>query len=88
MCVTWRRDCHGRSCVRVCVCVCVCVHRYNIMRVLGVQMAKMTPSRGYSAEMGTTLTIAIATIYGLPVSTTQCIVSFEPTLCVCVCVRV
>lgn len=50
---------------------------YNIMKVLGVQMAKMTPSRGYSAEMGTALTIAIATIYGLPVSTTQAIVGAE-----------
>jgi sodium-dependent phosphate transporter len=38
-------------------------------------MAKMTPSRGFSAELGTSLVIALASVYGLPVSTTQTIVS-------------
>lgn len=50
---------------------------YNIMKVLGVQLAKMTPSRGFSAELATSLTISIATVYGLPVSTTQTIVGAE-----------
>lgn len=48
---------------------------YNIIKVLGVKMATMTPSRGFCAELGTALTISIASVYGLPISTTQCIVS-------------
>lgn len=50
---------------------------YNIMKVLGVQMATMTPSRGFSAELATALMVSLASMYGLPVSTTQCIVGAE-----------
>jgi len=50
---------------------------YNIIKVLGVAMAKMTPARGFSAELATSLVIALASVYGLPVSTTQCIVGAE-----------
>jgi hypothetical protein len=37
-------------------------------------MAKMTPSRGYAAEMGTAFVVSFASAYGLPVSTTHSIV--------------
>lgn len=50
---------------------------YNIIKVLGVQLAKMTPSRGYCAELATGVVISIASVYGLPVSTTQIIVGAE-----------
>ena len=46
---------------------------YNIMRALGVRMAAMTPSRGYSAELATSLVISIASAYGMPISTTHTI---------------
>jgi len=46
---------------------------YNIMRALGVRMAAMTPSRGYSAELSTSLVISIASAYGMPISTTHTI---------------
>lgn len=56
---------------------------YNIMRTLGVGMAKMTPSRGYCAEIATSFTVALSSVYGLPVSTTQCIVGAEVGVGVC-----
>ena len=46
---------------------------YNIMRALGVRMAAMTPSRGYAAELSTSLVISIASAYGMPISTTHTI---------------
>ena len=46
---------------------------YNIMRALGVRMAAMTPSRGYAAELSTSLVVSIASAYGMPISTTHTI---------------
>ena len=50
---------------------------YNIIRTLGVKLLKLTPSRGYCAEIATALTVLFASIYGIPISTTQCIVGAE-----------
>eukprot|EP00967_Tisochrysis_lutea_P102085 scaffold153529_cov24-Tisochrysis_lutea.AAC.1 len=44
------------------------------LQTLGVDLVVMTPSRGYSAELAATAIIALASTYGLPVSTTQVIV--------------
>ncbi|KAJ4316147.1 Na+/Pi symporter [Fusarium piperis] len=46
---------------------------YNIMRNLGNRLTLHSPSRGFSMELGTTITIILATRLKLPVSTTQCI---------------
>ena len=40
-------------------------------------MAKISPSRGYCAELSVALTIATASAFGLPISTTHCIVGAE-----------
>ncbi|GAA5848074.1 hypothetical protein JCM5353_004839 [Sporobolomyces roseus] len=46
---------------------------YNIMRVLGTKMTLHSPSRGFSMELGSAITVILASQYGLPVSTTMCI---------------
>lgn len=46
---------------------------YHIMSNLGNKITLMSPSRGFSMELGSVITIVIATRLELPVSTTQCI---------------
>jgi phosphate/sulfate permease len=46
---------------------------YNIMRQLGNRITLHSPSRGFSMELGSAVTVVMATRLALPVSTTQCI---------------
>ncbi|KAG9252920.1 phosphate transporter [Emericellopsis atlantica] len=46
---------------------------YFIMRNLGNRITKHSPSRGFAMELGAAITVLLASKYGLPVSTTQCI---------------
>lgn len=46
---------------------------YNIMRNLGNRLTLHSPSRGFSMELGSALTVVMATRLALPISTTQCI---------------
>ncbi|KAF1986501.1 putative phosphate-repressible Na+/phosphate cotransporter Pho89 [Aulographum hederae CBS 113979] len=46
---------------------------YNIMRNLGNKITLHSPSRGFSMELGSAVTVIMATRLKLPVSTTQCI---------------
>eukprot|EP00638_Chattonella_subsalsa_P000697 CAMPEP_0117752450 /NCGR_PEP_ID=MMETSP0947-20121206/11614_1 /TAXON_ID=44440 /ORGANISM="Chattonella subsalsa, Strain CCMP2191" /LENGTH=518 /DNA_ID=CAMNT_0005571097 /DNA_START=59 /DNA_END=1615 /DNA_ORIENTATION=+ len=45
---------------------------YKIMSAIGVQMCKITPSRGFAIEMGATLIIIIGSRLEMPLSTTHC----------------
>lgn len=45
----------------------------NILEVVGNEIVQLTPSRGFSAEFATAGTVMIASVSGLPVSTTQII---------------
>jgi sodium-dependent phosphate transporter len=46
---------------------------YNVTRAMGVQLAKLTPTRGFAAELATALVIMVAAQYGLPQSSSQCV---------------
>ncbi|KAG1680955.1 hypothetical protein FOA52_009914 [Chlamydomonas sp. UWO 241] len=56
---------------------------YNIIMTIGVQLLKLTPSRGFSAELAAGLTIALASFFGIPVSTTQIIIGCETGVGLC-----
>jgi solute carrier family 20 (sodium-dependent phosphate transporter) len=45
----------------------------NVTQAMGKRLARLTPSRGFAAELATSLVILIATQYGLPTSSSQCI---------------
>jgi sodium-dependent phosphate transporter len=47
---------------------------YNVMKNLGNRLTLHSPSRGFSMELGSALTVLLASRLGLPVSTAQCIV--------------
>ncbi|KAJ2513663.1 hypothetical protein GGI11_004331, partial [Coemansia sp. RSA 2049] len=46
---------------------------YHVMRRLGNGVTYLSPSRGFAAELGASLTVLTASQVGLPVSTTHCI---------------
>ncbi|CAI2182876.1 11891_t:CDS:2 [Funneliformis geosporum] len=56
---------------------------FHVMRSLGNRITYHSPSRGFSMELGTSLTILTASKIGLPVSTTHCITG--ATACVGLC---
>lgn len=46
---------------------------YNIVRAMGNKITQMSPTRGFSVELGAAITVLVASRLGLPVSTTQCL---------------
>ncbi|WIA36374.1 hypothetical protein OEZ86_007690 [Tetradesmus obliquus] len=46
---------------------------YHVTRTTGVMLAKLSPSRGFAAELATALVIMVASQLGLPTSSSQCI---------------
>lgn len=46
---------------------------YHIIRALGNRITQMSPTRGYSIELGSAITVLMASRLGLPISTTQCL---------------
>lgn len=53
---------------------------YHLMRNLGNKITQHSPTRGYSMELGTAITVLMASRLGLPISTTQCITGEHPFL--------
>lgn len=46
---------------------------FHIVRALGNKITQMSPTRGFSVELGAAITVLLASRLGLPVSTTQCL---------------
>ncbi|KAL5606883.1 hypothetical protein BROUX41_003260 [Berkeleyomyces rouxiae] len=46
---------------------------YHVIRNLGNRLTLMSPSRGFCMELSSAATVLMATKFGIPVSTTQCI---------------
>ncbi|GAA6055408.1 hypothetical protein JCM3770_006976 [Rhodotorula araucariae] len=57
----------------VMIVIGLATYGYNIMKVLGNKITLHSPSRGFSMELGASITVILASQYGLPVSTTMCI---------------
>lgn len=49
------------------------VFGFHIIRALGNRITQMSPTRGFSMELGAAITVLLASRLGLPVSTTQCL---------------
>ena len=47
---------------------------YQVTAAMGVKMAKLTPSRGFAAELATATVILVCSQNGLPTSSSQCII--------------
>lgn len=45
---------------------------YNVIKTLGLKLAKMSPTRGYFTQVASALVIIFASNYGFPASTTHC----------------
>ncbi|KAG1660288.1 hypothetical protein FOA52_006755 [Chlamydomonas sp. UWO 241] len=65
------------------IVVGLATYGYNIIMTIGVNYLHLTPSRGFSAELATGMTIALASFFGIPVSTTQIIVGAETGVGLC-----
>lgn len=50
---------------------------YKVIKSLGGELCALTASRGFSAELATALCVSFASVYGIPISTTHCIVGAE-----------
>jgi phosphate/sulfate permease len=46
---------------------------YHIIRSLGNKITQLSPTRGYAMELGAAITVLLASVLGIPVSTTQCL---------------
>ncbi|KEF51884.1 PiT family inorganic phosphate transporter [Exophiala aquamarina CBS 119918] len=46
---------------------------FHVVRSLGNKITRMSPTRGYSVELGAAITVLLASRLSLPVSTTQCL---------------
>ncbi|KAJ4984936.1 phosphate transporter [Stagonosporopsis vannaccii] len=46
---------------------------YHVMRSLGNKITQVSPTRGFSMELGAAITVLLASRLALPVSTTQCL---------------
>lgn len=66
-----------------CIVTGLATYGYNVMRNLGNRLTLQSPSRGFSMELGSALTVVLASRLALPISTTQCIVGSTMAVGLC-----
>ena len=54
------------------ICLGLLCYGYRILQAIGVKLAFITPSRGFSIEMGSSLVVIIGSYNKWPLSTTHC----------------
>ncbi|GBC06034.1 hypothetical protein RclHR1_06580006 [Rhizophagus clarus] len=59
------------------------LYGYHVMRTLGNKITYQSPSRGFSLELGTSITIITASKLGLPISTTHCVTGATTAVGLC-----
>ncbi|TFK20329.1 sodium:inorganic phosphate symporter [Coprinopsis marcescibilis] len=59
------------------------LYGYNIMRVLGNRITLHSPSRGFTMELAASITVILASQFGIPVSTTMCITGATVGVALC-----
>lgn len=59
------------------------LYGYRIIQALGMSLTKITPSRGFTIELGTALTVVVFSLIGVPISTTQCQVGSTTAVGLC-----
>lgn len=47
---------------------------YKVIETVGTEITELTPTRGFSAEFGTALTVVFASYTGIPILTTHTLV--------------
>ena len=47
---------------------------YKVIEMVGKKITELTPTRGFSAEISAALTIVVASLIGMPISTTHTLV--------------
>ncbi len=56
------------------IVVGLATYGYKVIATVGRSITELTPSRGFSAEIGAAITVVLATYTGAPISTTQTLV--------------
>ncbi len=59
------------------------IYGYKVVTAIGVKIAKITPSRGFSIELGAAMVIVIGTRLQLPLSSTHCQVGATAGVALC-----
>ena len=57
-----------------------CVHMWceQVLATVGKSITRVNYSRGFSIELGATMSVVVASVFGLPVSSTHCLVRPSP----------
>ncbi|KAN0060777.1 Na+/Pi symporter [Thecaphora frezii] len=56
---------------------------WRLMSILGNRLTMHSPSRGFSMEFGASITVVMASMLGLPISSTQCITGATMAVSLC-----